>query len=149
VKISKDEYEDLAIGPTRLCANVLYVVESDYIDSYGQEIKNVLSSSEKTNAATVGQVDSAEEQLRAYVEKNDAYISSWISSNFENTGISNDLTTTILRNPAVASGGLVVSSDLSANRLLVALSDAIDTSTLSSFKELYDYEISSRISADE
>ena len=30
IKISKDEYEELAIGPTRLCANVLYVVESDY-----------------------------------------------------------------------------------------------------------------------
>jgi hypothetical protein len=63
VKIGKDEYEDLAIGPTRLCANVLYIVESDYIDSYGQEIKNVLSSTEKTNAATVGQVDTAAFEL--------------------------------------------------------------------------------------
>ena len=68
IKISKDEYEDLAIGPTRLCANVLYVVESNYIDAYGQEIKNVLSSTEKTNAATVGQVDDAASDAHAYAD---------------------------------------------------------------------------------
>lgn len=68
IKISKDEYEDLAIGPTHLCANVLYVVESDYVDAYGQEIKNVLSSTEKTNAATVGQVDDAVSEAHAYAD---------------------------------------------------------------------------------
>ena len=66
VKISKAEYDGLAIGPTRLCANVLYVVESDYVDAYGQEIRNVLSADSETNAATVGQVGAAKEELCAY-----------------------------------------------------------------------------------
>jgi hypothetical protein len=68
VKVNKDEYEDLAIGPICLCANVLYVVEADYIDAYGQEIKNVLSSTEPTNAATVGQVDDATSKLCTHID---------------------------------------------------------------------------------
>lgn len=35
MKIGKAEYEQLAIGPTPLKDDVLYVVESDYEDMYG------------------------------------------------------------------------------------------------------------------
>ena len=80
VKLTKDQYEDLAIGPTRLCANVLYVVESEYIDAYGQEIKNVLSSIEQTNAATVGQVDDAASKLCTHIDQICADLSVEVSS---------------------------------------------------------------------
>ena len=59
IKISKDEYEELAIGPTRLSANVLYVVESDYINAYGERIANATMTDDPTEseAATQHYVD--------------------------------------------------------------------------------------------
>lgn len=103
IKISKDEYEDLAIGPTHLCANVLYVVESDYVDAYGQEIKNVLSSTEKTNAATVGQVDDAVSEAHAYADQICSDLSVCIDDNYVH--VSGD---TISGTLSVVNGGCIV-----------------------------------------
>lgn len=45
IKIDKDEYDMLvATNGSALCGNVLYVVDSDYIDAYGQVISNVVMS---------------------------------------------------------------------------------------------------------
>ena len=41
VKINKDDFEDEIIKNVTLNNNTLYIVESDYIDAYGEEIKNV------------------------------------------------------------------------------------------------------------
>ena len=57
VKINKDDFEDEIIKNVTLNNNTLYIVESDYIDAYGEEIKNVAQSDIDTNAATVGQVN--------------------------------------------------------------------------------------------
>lgn len=95
VKISKDEYDDLAIGPTRLCANVLYVVESDYVDAYGQDIRNVLSSDEATNAATVGQVGAAKAELCTYAGEISAQASRELSGKRDYMDLSYNTTETV------------------------------------------------------
>jgi len=53
VKISKSNYEAL-VASSQLSGNVIYIVDSDYIDAYGEDIRNVLSSTTPTNAATYG-----------------------------------------------------------------------------------------------
>lgn len=55
VKLTKADYDTLVIS-SQMSGNVLYIVDSNYIDAYGQEIRNVLSSTEPTNAATYGQL---------------------------------------------------------------------------------------------
>ena len=57
VKMSKDDFEDEIIANPTLNGNTLYIVDSDYIEAYDEEIKNVASSDVATNAATVGQVN--------------------------------------------------------------------------------------------
>ena len=60
VKISKDNYEQLVAtaqpGDEKLSTNVLYVVDSSYIDAYGQQIKNLSAATELSDAVTLGQL---------------------------------------------------------------------------------------------
>lgn len=52
VKMTRDSYEEIAVGS--LCSNVLYVVESDYINAYGQALKylTMTDDPEESEAAT-------------------------------------------------------------------------------------------------
>lgn len=59
IKISKDEYELSAANGCDLCSNVLYVVESDYIDAYGQQLKNLSGPTDLSDATTKWYVDNA------------------------------------------------------------------------------------------
>lgn len=70
VKLPKEEYELLAIGPTPLSANVLYVVESDYIDAYGQQIKNLSAGTELSDAVNVGQLAASENSIKQWIDDN-------------------------------------------------------------------------------
>ena len=63
VKLPKEEYEMLAIGPTQLSANVLYIVESDYIDAYSQQIKNLSAGTEPFDAVNMEQLNSLSSKL--------------------------------------------------------------------------------------
>lgn len=67
VKIGKTEYEQLAIGPTPLKDDVLYVVEADYADMYGQVCKNLSTAGTTgtSDAANVGYVDSKTQAVSA------------------------------------------------------------------------------------
>lgn len=70
VKIGKAEYEQLAIGPTTLSDNVLYVVESDRIDAYGQVCENLSTPGESavSHAANVGFVEAKIADLSAVAD---------------------------------------------------------------------------------
>ena len=63
IKISKDDYEAAVVNAAKsgvdLSDNVLYVISSDYIDAYGQQIKNVVMQDDNTpsEAATKHYVD--------------------------------------------------------------------------------------------
>ena len=57
IKISKDEYELSVANDCDLCSNVLYVVESDFIDAYGQQIKNISGPSDLSDATNKKYVD--------------------------------------------------------------------------------------------
>ena len=61
-----------------ISSNELFIIEDDCIDCYGQEIKNVLSSTEPMNAATVGQVGAAKVELCAYADEISAQASAAI-----------------------------------------------------------------------
>lgn len=56
-KVTNDEFADRVLDDEHpISSNEMFIIEDDYIDCYGQDIRNVLSSNEETNAATVGQV---------------------------------------------------------------------------------------------
>ena len=57
VHISLDDYSDKLIGD-EILSNELYVVSSDYVETYGQQIKNVADPTDLSDAATKGYVDS-------------------------------------------------------------------------------------------
>ena len=56
IKLSSNEYQDLVDSDATL-SNALYVVESDFINAYGQQIKNLSAPSDLSDAATKGYVD--------------------------------------------------------------------------------------------
>ena len=56
IKLSSNEYQDLVVsGATS--PSVLYVVESDFVNAYGQQIKNLSAPELSSDAATKGYVD--------------------------------------------------------------------------------------------
>ena len=58
VKISKDDYETLvALSGDILSNNVLYIVESDYADMYGEQIKNLADGTDLSDAVNKQQLD--------------------------------------------------------------------------------------------
>ena len=71
VKLNADEYANLLIGG-QLLSNALYVVEDDYIDAYGQQLKNLASPTDLSDAATKEYVDSAvSNSLNDYYKKSE------------------------------------------------------------------------------
>lgn len=63
VKLSGDDYQDL-VAADGVLSNVIYVVESDYEDAYGQQIKNVAPGSDLSDAVNYGQL--AQVSARAF-----------------------------------------------------------------------------------
>ena len=60
VKISKDDYEALvALSGDTLSNNVLYVIDSDYTDMYGQQIKNLADGTDPNDAVNIKQLQNA------------------------------------------------------------------------------------------
>lgn len=52
VKISKSDYEKLVLEENCL-SNTLYVIETDYVDAYGQQMKNLADPSDDQDAVTL------------------------------------------------------------------------------------------------
>ena len=62
IKLSSNEYQDLVVsGATS--PSVLYVVQTDFINAYGQQIKNLSSPELSSDAATKGYVDERFNQI--------------------------------------------------------------------------------------
>lgn len=60
MKISKDDYEALvALSGDTLSNNVLYVIDSDYEDAYGQQIKNIADGTDLNDAVNIKQLQNA------------------------------------------------------------------------------------------
>ena len=58
VKIAKAEYDELvALSGDTLSNNVLYVIDSDYEDAYGQQIKNLADATDLSDAVNKKQLD--------------------------------------------------------------------------------------------
>ena len=56
VKLDAQEYSNLLVS-NALLSNALYIVQDDYIDAYGQQIKNIALPMDLSDAATKGYVD--------------------------------------------------------------------------------------------
>ena len=60
MKISKDDYEALvALSGDTLSNNVLYVIDGDYEDAYGQQIKNLADGTDLNDAVNIKQLQNA------------------------------------------------------------------------------------------
>lgn len=57
VHISQADYEQL-VASGEVLSNALYVVSADYVETYGQQIKNVADPTDLSDAVTKGYVDS-------------------------------------------------------------------------------------------
>lgn len=56
IKLSSNEYQDLVYSKATL-SNALYIVQSDFINAYGQQIKNLSAPDLSSDAATKAYVD--------------------------------------------------------------------------------------------
>lgn len=66
IKIRKADFDDLVVSEESLCGNTLYVVDSNYIDAYGQQLCNLTMADDPVQsylgiAATKTYVDSITE----------------------------------------------------------------------------------------
>ena len=60
MEISKDDYEALvALSGDILSNNVLYIIDSDYEDAYGQQIKNIADGTDLNDAVNIKQLQNA------------------------------------------------------------------------------------------
>ena len=101
IKLSKDEFdEDIALGTMPLSGNIMYVVDSDYIDAYGEQLCNLTMPEDSipTVATNKHYVDSlcaslsntvklSVDSLQTQVINNDndiSYLSGQISANETN-----------------------------------------------------------------
>lgn len=58
VHISQDDYNQL-VASSAVLSNTLYIVSSDYVETYGQQIKNVAPGSDLSDAVNVEQLQNA------------------------------------------------------------------------------------------
>lgn len=72
VKLSKDEYDNIIASNSPLKDNVLYIVDSDYIDTYGHVIKNLIMSD-------LSGKEASEAVNKSYFENVVSNISSYLS----------------------------------------------------------------------
>ena len=59
IRISKEEYEAKVGSGSPLVGNALYIVDSNVIDAYGQQIKNVAAPTDLSDATNKEYVDNA------------------------------------------------------------------------------------------
>ena len=121
VKISKADYEALVVDPTvPLVSSTLYIVESPYVDIYGQQIKNLADPTELSDATN-----------RYYVDETTLAVSSALSTDYVGK----------ISNLSVALSGDIdaLSTNLSGDvdALSVNLSTEI-SAVRQVFKDLYD-----------
>lgn len=55
LRLAKDEYERRLVAGT-LLSNELYVVSSDYVDAYGQQMKNLAPGTDLSDAVNLEQL---------------------------------------------------------------------------------------------
>ena len=68
VKVTKETFENQIISDTMLCANTLYIVQSDDVDMYGQLVRNVAEPLLSGDAATKNYVDSQDTILKSTIK---------------------------------------------------------------------------------
>ena len=100
VKIDKDAYDLGVIGGT-LLSNVLYILQANYVDAYGQQLKNLATPTEQSDATPKKYVDDnvavASQALSDYIDEQVAIASEDFSNyvndtvNVVSTGINDDL----------------------------------------------------------
>ena len=100
VKIDKDAYDLGVIGDT-LLSNVLYILQANYVDAYGQQLKNLATPTEQSDATPKKYVDDnvavASQALSDYIDEQVAIASEDLSDyvndtvNVVSTDINDDL----------------------------------------------------------
>ena len=100
VKIDKDAYDLGVIGDT-LLSNVLYILQANYVDAYGQQLKNLATPTEQSDATPKKYVDDnvavASQALSDYIDEQVAIASEDLSYyvndtvNVVSTDINDDL----------------------------------------------------------
>lgn len=78
IKLNASEYANL-LTSDQLLSNAFYVIEDDYKNAYGQQIKNVALPNDLSDAATKGYVDDAIISVQGWVEDKGYAISSDLS----------------------------------------------------------------------
>ena len=88
VKIDKDAYDLSVIGDT-LLSNVLYMLQSNYVDAYGQQLKNLATPTELSDATPKKYVDDnvavASQALSDYIDEQVAIASEDLSDYVDDT----------------------------------------------------------------
>ena len=131
VKISKTSYELSAVSDM-LLSNVLYIISDDYLDAYGQQIKNLAAPTELSDATPKKYVDdnvtTARQALSDYVES---------STSSARTDLSNYVKDTVNAVSAVIKGNLATISTVVDQKINI---DGLSTDQLSLLHiDLHDY----------
>ena len=88
VKIDKDAYDLGVIGDT-LLSNVLYILQANYVDAYGQQLKNLATPTEQSDATPKKYVDDnvavASQALSDYIDEQVAIASEDLSNYVDDT----------------------------------------------------------------
>ena len=88
VKIDKDAYDLNVIGGT-LLSNVLYILQANYVDAYGQQLKNLATPTEQSDATPKKYVDDnvavASQALSDYIDEQVATASEDLSDYVDDT----------------------------------------------------------------
>ena len=88
VKIDKDAY-DLSVIGDMLLSNVLYMLQSNYVDAYGQQLKNLATPTEQSDATPKKYVDDnvavASQALSDYIDEQVAIASEDLSDYVNDT----------------------------------------------------------------
>ena len=131
VKISKTSYELSAVSDT-LLSNVLYIISGDYLDAYGQQIKNLAAPTELSDATPKKYVDdnvtTARQALSDYVES---------STSSARTDLSNCVKDTLNAVSTVINGNLATISTVVDQKINI---DGLSTDQLSLLHiDLHDY----------
>ena len=66
VKLGANEYASLLTSDA-LLSNAIYIIKDDYIDAYGQQMKNLAAPSDLSDAATKGYVDNVSGDVQSIV----------------------------------------------------------------------------------
>ena len=88
VKIDKDAY-DLGVIDDTLLSNVLYILQANYVDAYGQQLKNLATPTEQSDATPKKYVDDnvavASQALSDYIDEQVAIASEDLSDYVDDT----------------------------------------------------------------